>query len=127
MWLVAGIAVVLAGGVVVVAAMAETDVRAAPSRVGTITPQELRTVRLPIVWRGYDPGHVDAMLARAASALEDALHYGSDAPAREGELPGFLAATFDEDDVDEDDEPPGQASGEELEDGRGDGTGGLDG
>lgn len=135
MWLAAGLAAVLGGLVVVVAALAERDTTAVPSRVGPVTPHDLRTVRFPIVWRGYDPGHVDAVLARAAVALEDARHYG--APAEGGALPGFIAETFEDDEQDDagGGDPDGPVwsapaesgpSGQELEDGGGDGTGRLD-
>lgn len=114
MWLVAGAAVVVGGLVVVAAALAEPDTRPVPVPSGPVTPRDLRSVRFPIVWRGYDPGHVDAVLARAAAALEDAQRYGAAGPTEDGALPGFLARTFED------------GSGEELEDAGGDGPGGLD-
>ena len=136
MWLAAGLAAVLGGLAVVAAALIERDTTVVPSRVGPVSPHDLRTVRFPIVWRGYDPGHVDALLARAAAALEDAQRYGATGPAEGGALPGFIARTFDGDEEPEETEAPadpgpaepapGPASGEELEDGGGDGAGSLD-
>ena len=142
MWLVAGAAVVLGGLVVVVAALVEPDPRPVPVPSGPVTPRDLRSVRFPIVWRGYDPGHVDAVLARAAAALEDAQRYGAVGPAEDGALPGFLARTFGDEPAHDEDPPgvgepaparepdaepgAGEASGEELEDAGGDDPGRLD-
>lgn len=136
MWLAGGLAVVVTGILVVVLALLEDDRDArTPSRRGTITAAELRSVELPVSWRGYDRGHVDALLARAAQALEDVGHYGvtDDTPAREDPAgawavgpaapPSFLSepvAYRDGGGV------PTRGSGEELEDGGGDDAGGLD-
>ena len=95
MWLVAGVAACLAAFVVVLAALVEPDGRTTPSRVGPVSPQDLRTARFPLVWRGYDPAHVDAVLARAATALEEAARYGAATPSDRGELPAFITDTFE--------------------------------
>lgn len=118
MWLAGGLAVVVAGVLVVVLAFLEDERRrTVPSRRGTVTPEELRGADLPVTWRGYSRGHVDALLARAATTLEEARHYGVEPEGpitREGvettsgpaEPPSFLR--------------------EELEDRGGDDAGGLD-
>lgn len=145
MWLAGGAAVVLAAVVLVVAAFLEDDRRGgAPRRTGTVTAEELRAADPPVAWRGYHRGHVDALLARAATTLEQVEHYGvlegpaddaDDVPARSRSAgpPSFLADAFRPSEADEDpaagtDPASGEglASGEELEDGRGDDTGGLD-
>ena len=121
MWLAGGLAVLASAVVVVAVAFLEDPDRAgAPTRRGTVTAHELRAPRLPVAWRGYDRGHVDALLARAARTLDEADRYGDpgdptgpitrtgvDATAGPAEPPSFLR--------------------EELEDGGGDGTRGLDG
>lgn len=153
MWMTGGAAIVLAAVVLVVATLAESDrwsVR--PRRTGTVTAEELRGVQLPVAWRGYDRGHVDALLARAANTLDEVQRYGAleeptDAEEADatrdrasGRPPSFLAdAVGEPDELDEPlqlgeeaelDEPPASdeqaPSGEELEDGGGDHAGGLD-
>lgn len=164
MWVTSGAVIVLAAVALVVAALAEGDRRPVrPRRTGTVTAEELRGADLPIAWRGYDRGHVDALLARAATTLEEVHRYGApgepadpelEAPAERvsGRPPSFLAGAFadsapepsataeEPDDVDEPLPPVDEAesdvplaagdddssSGEELEDRRGDGAGGLD-
>lgn len=118
MWVAAAAAAVVAGLVVLLAAFREPDGRVPPSRHGTVTPDELRRATFPLTWRGYSPGHVDALLARAAASLEEARQH-TPSEVSEGTLPSFLQDTFDEDE-------PARRSGEELEDGGGDGAGGLD-
>lgn len=115
MWVAAAAAAVVAGLVVLLAAFREPDGRVPPSRHGTVTPDELRRATFPLTWRGYSPGHVDALLARAAASLEEARQHAP-SEVSEGTLPAFLQDTFDED----------PALGEELQDGGGDGAGGLD-
>jgi DivIVA domain-containing protein len=145
MWVTAGVAVVVAAAVVILAAFLEGEPRPAPRRTGAVTPQELRSVDLPTSWRGYDRGYVDALLARAALTLDEVRRYGpevhDDADTTPvggaGAPPSFLAGTLaadpgpDPDDEVESDPPPrGEAadgSGEELEDRGRDGAGGLDG
>ena len=124
MWLAGGLAVVAAGIVVVALAFFEDGRRRVrPSHRGTVTAQELRAADLPTAWRGYDRGHVEALLSRAAQTLEEVHRYGTVEVAEEddrpratprGAPPSFLQFTEPDD------------SGEELEDGGGDGTGGLD-
>lgn len=140
MWLAGGAAVVLAAVVLLVATFLEDDRRGvAPRRTGLVTAAELRGADLPVAWRGYHRGHVDALLARAATTLERVEHYGvldepsdaGDAPARSRSVgpPSFLADAFRPTETSSTDataEGEGPASGEELEDGRGDGTRGLD-
>lgn len=97
MWLMASAAVVIGAVAVVIAAFGESrQLAGPPNRTGPVTPAQLRDPRIPLVWRGYDPGTVDALLARAARALEEAEQGGS--LVAEGTLPRFLAATFNEDD-----------------------------
>jgi len=147
-WLIASVAAVVGGLAVVIATWLESEARTDPVPAGPVSPQELRNHDLPLAWRGYAPGHVDALLARAATTLEQAR---VDAPSsvHEGTVPGFIAATFAEneadDTVDADDpyawawddpaaddatasEPPTaeEPSGEELEDRGSDGPGSLD-
>lgn len=138
MWVAGGVAVVLAAIVLVVATFLEDDRWAvAPRRTGTITAEELRAVDLPVAWRGYDRGHVDALLARAATTLEQVQHYGVldepsgavDAPARGRAAgpPSFLADAFRPTEHASPETPADDpSSGEELEDRGGDDTGGLD-
>lgn len=133
MWLAGGLAVVAAGVVLIALAFVEDPRRvSAPSRRGTVTVEDLRHHELPVTWRGYDRGHVDALLARAARTLEDAQHYGpAAAPGDDGHAapdetstapPSFLAGPLGA-------RPAIQPepSGEELEDRGGDGAGRLDG
>lgn len=78
MWVAGGVAMVLTAAVLVAAALLEGDrwsVR--PRRTGTVTAEELREAHLPIAWRGYDRGHVDALLARAATTLDQVQRYGA--------------------------------------------------
>ncbi len=143
MWLAGGAAVVLAAVMLVVATFLEDDRwGATPRRTGAVTAEELRAADLPVAWRGYHRGHVDALLARAATTLEQVEHYGvldgpSDAvdpPARSRSAgpPSFLADAFRPTEatspgrMTDDDGGGDPASGEELEDGGGDDTGGLD-
>jgi DivIVA domain-containing protein len=124
MWLAGGLAVVAAGIVVVALAFLEGGPRVLPPvRHGTVTIDELRHPDLPSTWRGYDRGHVDALLARAARTLEDVHRYGPEVQdeetgpvTREGvaRSPGPPA------------EPPSFLR-EELQDRGGDDAGGLDG
>lgn len=79
MWLAGGVAVVAAGVLVIALAFLEDESRrTVPSRRGTTTPDELRHPDLPVTWRGYSRGHVDALLARAATTLEESRHYGTE-------------------------------------------------
>lgn len=149
MWLAGGAAVVLAAVVLVVATVLEDDRwGATPRRTGIVTAEELRAADPPVAWRGYHRGHVDALLARAATTLEQVEHYGvldqpsdaEDAPVRSRAVgpPSFLADAFrpteatspaaapGDDGGGHDGGGEGPASGEELEDGGGDDTGGLD-
>lgn len=147
MWLIASLAAVAGGLAVVIVTWLESESRTEPASTGPVGPEELRDHDLPLAWRGYAPGHVEALLARAAATLEQGR---VDAPSQvhEGTVPGFIAATFAEESAPEggdaakgsDDDPyawawddpapssddPEPSSGEELEDGGGDGTGGLD-
>lgn len=121
MWLVGGLAVVVAGGLLVAMAFLEDEARrVVPSRRGTTTPAELRAPDLPIAWRGYSRGHVDALLARAATTLEDSRHYGID--------PDEVTGPIGREGVDRTRGPaePPSFLREELEDRRGEGAGGLD-
>ncbi len=112
----------MAAGVVVVALafLEDESRRLVPSRRGTTTPDELRHPDLPIAWRGYSRGHVDALLARAATTLEESRHYGLDPDeplgpiTREGVGRAPAPAA-----------PPSFLR-EELEDRGGDDTGGFD-
>jgi DivIVA domain-containing protein len=136
-WLIASLAAVAGGLAVVVATWLESEARTEPASTGPVSPEELRDHGLPLVWRGYAPGHVDALLARTAATLEQVR---VDAPTQvhEGTVPGFIAATFPEESApdageESDDDPyawawddPEPSSGEELEDGGGDSAGGLD-
>jgi DivIVA domain-containing protein len=149
-WLIASIAAVVGGLAVLIATWLESEAHAEPVPTGPVTPEELRHHGLPLAWRGYAPGHVDALLARAAATLEQA-RFDVPSQVHEGTMPGFIAATFGDDAVpgaqevtgsqavpgadDADDEPDGDpyawawddpSSGEELEDGGGDGPGSLD-
>ena len=153
MWVAGGIAMVLTAAVLVAAALLEGDRSAVrPRTTGTVTAEELRAAQLPIAWRGYDRGHVDALLARAATTLDQVQRYGavvepsgtesdavddlppagppsfladavSDAPGPEPE-PAESAAPDDAGPAPEPRED--LASGEELEDRRGHDAGGLD-
>lgn len=126
MWLLGTVAIVLAGAGVVIAAMLEHVAAPPVPRTGEVTPDELRRHDLPVRWRGYDVGAVDALLGRAATTLETADHYGrepSDHDRAAATAPWFLN---DGADADESGEEDGDESGEELEDGGGDGTGRLD-
>ena len=110
MWVIAGLAAVLLTVTVVVVAMLEPalpddDVRR-PAR--PVTGDDLRAVRLPLRWRGYDPATVDVMLAQAADAVDGA----RDAARAEADAALTAARTA--------------SSGEELEDAGADGAGGLD-
>lgn len=126
MWVAGGVAMVLTAVVLVVAALLEGDRRTVrPRRTGTVTAEELRAANLPVAWRGYDRGHVDAILARAATTLEQVQRYGTleepvtpgadspgDRPA--GRPPSFLAGAVNHPDRAQDapeapvtgDEPP---------------------
>jgi hypothetical protein len=77
---------------------ADGDDLAADRHRPAVTPDYLRQVRVPGHGRGYDRTAVDALLQRAAEALESALSA-----------------------------PEPAASGEEVQDGGGDEAGGLDG
>lgn len=138
MWLIASIAAVVGGLAVVIATWLESEARTEPVPTGPVTPEELRHHGLPLAWRGYAPGHVDALLARAAATLEQARFEGP-SQVHEGTVPGFIAATFgdqagpggDAAGTEPDGDPYAWAwddpsSGEELQDGGGDGAGGLD-
>lgn len=121
MWLAGGLAVLAAAVVVVAVAFLEDPGRAGtPSRRGTVTADELRAPVLPVAWRGYSRGHVDALLARAARTLDEADRYGGTADTE-----GPISRTGVETTAGPA-EPPSFLR-EELEDGRGDGAGGLDG
>lgn len=134
MWLAGGAAVVVAAVMLVVLAFLEDDRRASrPVRYGAVTPEELRSAQLPVAWRGYDRGHVDALLARSAATLEDVRRYGTldpggpadpERPARAaGPPPSFLADTL----APRDEATASDAGlGEELEDRGGDDAGRLD-
>ncbi len=141
MWLAGGLAVVAGGVLVVALAFLEDETRRMlPTSRGIVTAEELRAAELPVAWRGYSRGHVDALLARAATTLEDARHYGLDADeatgpiTREGvdrtpgpaEPPSFLRDELDRDEPDRDEPEPNPGLGEELEDRRSDDTGRLD-
>lgn len=140
MWLAGGLAVVAAGVVLVALAFLEDDSRRTPRprRRGTITADELRSVELPVAWRGYDRGHVEALLARAARTLDEVRRYGeagagpvgvgdvvaqgeAERPATPAVPPSFLAGQLGPSGP-----QPEDGSGEELEDGRGEDAGGLD-
>jgi DivIVA domain-containing protein len=148
-WLIASIAAVVGGMTVLIATWLESEARSEPVPIGPVTPEELRRHGLPLAWRGYAPGHVDALLARAAATLEQA-RFDVPSQVHEGTMPGFLAATFADEAVRDEavpvaDDAPGEggagegpdgdpyawawddpSSGEELEDGGGDGAGSLD-
>ena len=121
MWLAGGVAVVVAGLVVMALAFLEDESRRAlPSRRGTTTPDELRHPELPVAWRGYSRGHVDALLARAAATLDESRHYGIDHDGPEGPITreGVERSSTSA--------APPSFLREELEDRGSDGTGGLD-
>lgn len=116
MWVAGGAAMVLAAVVLVVAALLERDrVTVRPRRTGTVTAQDLRAANLPVAWRGYDRGHVDALLARAATTIEQVQRYGvldeSDPTAampddrRSAGPPSFLAGAVNH--ADSADDAPG--------------------
>ena len=121
MWLAAGLATVAGGVLVVALAFLEDETRRAlPSSRGTVTAEELRAAELPVTWRGYSQGHVDALLARAATTLEDARHYGLDPDEVTGPITREGVET-----TSGPAEPPSFLR-EELEDRGGDDTGRLD-
>lgn len=106
--LVAATIAIAVGGLAVVAAVLTEPAVAAPipPTDAPVTPEDLRNPELPLAPRGYDVAAVDALLARAARTLEDEMRAPSFAPA----------------------EPPDEAdpaSGEELQNGGGDGAGSL--
>lgn len=122
-WVLAVVVMGVAGAAVVFAASRED--RAVPDPWGTAsdpigsepTAASLRSVDLPVVRRGYDPGTVDALLERVAQRLESVPV--PVVPVHVGEDDGVAA-----DDPAGPEEPVG--SGEELEHGGGDVTRGLD-
>ena len=121
MWVAGGLAVVLAGVLVMVVAFLEDDERrAVPSGRGTVTPDELRAASLPVTWRGYSRGHVEALLARVATTLEESRHYGID--------PVETTGPIGRDGVETTSGPAAPPSflREELEDRGGDDAGSLD-
>lgn len=121
MWLAGGLAVVAACVVVVAVAFLEDDRRTVtPVRRGHVSASELRRPRLPVAWRGYDRGHVDALLARAATTLEDVERYGQH-PTSEGPISRTGV------DVTPSPATPPSFLREELEDRGGDDAGRLDG
>ncbi len=139
MWVAGGAAIVLAAVALVAAALLEGDRSSVrPRRTGTVTAEELRGADLPVAWRGYDRGHVDALLARAATTLDQVQRYGAvvepsetqadadDGPPPAGP-PSFLADAVNGAPDREQPEPREEpASGEELEDRGSDDAGGLD-
>lgn len=113
MWLVSGAAIVLAAVAVVLTALREASLEApVPVRTGQVDLDELRRPDLPSAWRGYDRGHVEALLARAAATIDELRHYGTTADTTVRARPSFLTLP--------------ESSGEELEDAGGDGPGSLD-
>ncbi len=92
LWVIAATAALVGLVVVVVTVLVET-VPVAPlpdaSAPLEVTPRELREARPPLAWRGYDPGTVDALLARAAATLE-AAGSGQELEDRGGDGPGRL-------------------------------------
>jgi len=113
--------VVAATAIVAVAAMALLVVREPVSRPRTVAtvsgPDEVHR-RFRWRWPGYDPAEVDAHLA----AVEEAWRRGGAMPHGTDPSAGHDAARA----AGHDAAPAAERSGEELENGGGDGPGGLD-
>lgn len=73
-WTVVALAAVVALGTVVAALLAagrRLRVRPAPPDWHVPTPGEIRGLAFPLAWQGYDPEHVDVILADLADAYEE--------------------------------------------------------
>lgn len=71
-WLVVGVACLVALAVVVAALLASRPQRAAQPPDWTIPPPDaIRAAGFPLAWPGYDPAHVEALLAAVADAYEE--------------------------------------------------------
>ncbi len=83
-WVVVGVTCLLGLVVTLVALFTEDREDPVPPEPAWLVPapRELRSVRFPRAWRGYDPASVDIFLAALATAYEELYEVaGSDAVA----------------------------------------------
>lgn len=109
-WTVVAVALAAAGAVVVWAVLRDVEVtaREVPAPPWDLpTPGQLRELRFPLRWEGYDPDVVDATLAAVIDAYEEL--YVAAGPAAVARATAAVRARRQR--------PP--TSGEELEDGGG--------